>query len=59
MLESEKRFAVVGVLGVVVLVVGVLVWNIAAAFRHECRASASSGSSCVVCGAALGTMRSR
>jgi hypothetical protein len=56
MSEKEKQMAVGGVLAVVVLVAGLLVWNITVAFRHECRASAS-GVSCVVCGASVATMR--
>jgi hypothetical protein len=50
MSEGEKQVGVVGVIGVAVAVVVLLVWNITSAFRHECRAGASSGA-CVVCGA--------
>ncbi len=52
MSEREKTLAAIGVVGAVVVLLGVLSWNLVAGFRHECRAGASL-LSCVICGAGL------
>jgi hypothetical protein len=52
MSEREKLWLSTCVVGGVVVLLGVLSWNLVAGFRHECRAGASR-LTCVICGAGL------
>jgi hypothetical protein len=53
MSEREKTLALGGFVGAVLLLGALLVWNIGASFRHECRPAVTVRGVCVVCGSPM------